>query len=178
MARGTRAARTEPPKLKCKDRRDLPILPTTFTWRCPLNLTPLLCLTCPTTNCLLIPASRKFGQSSLSLYHLLYIFDIMRTGIFLSVAFATTVFAHSQKPIVDANADWMTKHMAGMLLSAFFSSFKIMLTSFSCRGAPCTGLGRRLLLHPPRLQRRRLVASCRAYANIRSVRRVKQRHGR
>jgi hypothetical protein len=44
----------------------------------------------------------------------------MRTGILLSVAFATTVFAHggahSQKPVVDANADWMTKHMAGMLL--------------------------------------------------------------
>lgn len=47
----------------------------------------------------------------------------MRTGLFLSVAFATAVFAHgnahSQKPIVDPNADWMTKHMAGML-SAFF----------------------------------------------------------
>lgn len=39
----------------------------------------------------------------------------MRTGLLLSVAFATTVFAHSQKPIVDPNADWMTKHMAGML---------------------------------------------------------------
>lgn len=39
----------------------------------------------------------------------------MRTGLFFSVAFATSVFAHSQKPVVDANADWMTKHMAGML---------------------------------------------------------------
>ncbi|WZH39424.1 Secretory pathway [Fusarium acuminatum] len=38
----------------------------------------------------------------------------MRTGLFFSVAFATSVFAHSQKPVVDANADWMTKHMAGM----------------------------------------------------------------
>jgi len=45
----------------------------------------------------------------------------MRTGVLLSVAFATTVFAHggahSQKPVVDANADWMTKHMAGMWFS-------------------------------------------------------------
>jgi hypothetical protein len=41
----------------------------------------------------------------------------MRTGLFFSVAFATSVFAHSQKPVVDANADWMTKHMAGTLPS-------------------------------------------------------------
>ncbi|KAF5022370.1 hypothetical protein F66182_5571 [Fusarium sp. NRRL 66182] len=48
----------------------------------------------------------------------------MRKSVFLSVAFATFAFAHgdahSQKPVVDPNADWVTKHMAGMLLSVIF----------------------------------------------------------
>ncbi|KAL2684820.1 hypothetical protein Neosp_005911 [[Neocosmospora] mangrovei] len=40
----------------------------------------------------------------------------MRPSALFSVAFATSVLAHggahSQKPIVDSNADWMTRHMA------------------------------------------------------------------
>lgn len=45
----------------------------------------------------------------------------MRASILFNVAFATSVFAHggggSKNPEVDANADWMTKHMAGMSLN-------------------------------------------------------------